>query len=125
MKYILNYQQLNEAKQVGIIYHFTSIENFHNIVKDNFVFNTSTCININKPTISFSRKSNGDFRSITDRMVRFSIDGNKLSEKYKLLPFADYEKGSRERSYGRKSYPSEYDEAEVILVSKKKWRKDN
>ena len=114
MKYIKNFSQINESKQVGILYHVTSLESFHEIVRKNFVFKSAFGGSNNFPSISFTRKSKGDFMPTPGRMVRFTFDGDKMSEKYKLEPYADHKRG-----YGRKSFSSQKDEAETILVTQK------
>ena len=121
MKYLKSYTQINEAKQVGLLYHVTSMEGFHNIVKDNFKFKSQINSGIrgkeNKASISFSRKPKGDFMPTLGRMVRFTIDGDKLSHKYKIQPYAD--RKSLSGNYGRREYASQYDEAESILIRQK------
>lgn len=83
---------LTEAKQVGILYHFTSYTNLVKIIKNDFKL-TSTI----QPYVSFSRNKN----LITDTVptqVRLTIDGNQMSNKYKITPYADTKAG-----YGRTS----------------------
>jgi len=93
-------ENLQEAKQVGTLYHFTSYGGFDAILKDNLVLKTyQTDI---QPYVSFTR--NKHFRSDTiSTQVRIVIDGDKLSQRYKIAPHADVKAG-----YGRKSQ----DEAE-------------
>jgi len=78
---------LSEAKQVGILYHLVD--------KDAFIFNiTNDKIGNRKDDqISFSRSKS--FESIPRHLpkdkvyARFIIDGNQLSNKYKIFPVDD------------------------------------
>ena len=78
---------LSEAKQVGILYH--------SVDKDAFIFNiTNDKIGNRKDDqISFSRSKS--FESIPRHLpkdkvyARFIIDGNQLSNKYKIFPVDD------------------------------------
>lgn len=93
-------QNLEEAKQVGTLYHFTSYPSLIRIIKSGFVL-TTTQTDI-QPYVSFTR--NKRFTSDTiSTQVRLTIDGDKLSNKYKISPHADTKAG-----YGRRSQ----DEAE-------------
>jgi hypothetical protein len=83
-------QQIAEAKQIGDLYHFTSFHGLHNILageklesrirnKDgNFV-------------ISLTRDKKLDVKApqISSTDCRITLDGNKLSEHYKIVPFND------------------------------------
>jgi hypothetical protein len=92
----LNESILFEAKQVGIIYHFTSLYSFFCMVSN--IGNLSkkeNTINIvsGRDHISFTRNYNmRSYSIITEkRNVRISIDGDKLSNKYKIKPHLDQE----------------------------------
>jgi hypothetical protein len=99
--------KLLEAKQVGILYHYTSIANAINICSDDML----------KPGefdgVSFTR--NKDFHT-TEREeiqtgVKFVIDGDKLSENYKIEPFNYFwnrEQGSK--FYTHHDYMDEQEE---------------
>ena len=114
-KYIKNFLTfiINEAKQVGNLYHYTNYNNFRNIVKDNFIFNSHySHKEFDKPIISFTRDSSGNPFITEMRMVRFTFDGSILSNNYKIIPLIDYKRG-----YGRKAWHSQKDESETILIS--------
>jgi hypothetical protein len=72
---------LREAKQVGFLYHYTSPDNIKNILKNGIKF-------------SFPQKEISDkyFISTTRRKQNWKhktliiLDGNKISEKYKIIP---------------------------------------
>lgn len=86
----------SESKQVGILYHFTTIYNFIDIVRSGCVLFSSK---ESKRTgfaglqnelidyISFTR--NFRLKSYNASYFRFDIDGDKLSEEYKIEPFID------------------------------------
>lgn len=90
-------KQINESKSVGILYHYTSLENAIKIIKENQLKSNISDQGIQ--SISFTRNKNfhknKNFNGISNE-CRFVIDGNKLSNKYKISPYAqkDFEKSS-------------------------------
>ena len=66
-----------EAKQVGIIYHFTSIEALYRILETNKMKS-------NLGHISFSRNARLGYMNADVRIV---FDGNKMSNKFKFQPY--------------------------------------
>jgi hypothetical protein len=81
-------QNLLEAKQVGTIYHFTTPKNVLDILSSNEL--------AAMPDISFTRNKNylnepGSYGKGFS-LIRLSIDGDKLSQNYKISPFHNYEK---------------------------------
>ena len=89
IKLIEIYNELQEAKQVGTIYHFASLPNLINILKENRL----RASNKVQKYISFTRDKNfykaSDTRTIwgVDTEVRIVVDGDKLSTKYKIEPY--------------------------------------
>ena len=78
----MNYIEfINERKQVGTLYHFTMLHALGKILQSNSLKSFY-------PYISFTRNKSFD----TISQVRIVIDGDKLSDKYKIEPFA-YGKG--------------------------------
>ena len=80
-------KELTEAKQVGILYHYTSLENLIKITKTNML----------RPFeydgISFTRDKHfhkvnrsADSDSV-EKECRIVLDGNKLSHRYKIRPY--------------------------------------
>ena len=70
---------LDEAKQVGLLYHTTSLDGFLDIVKTNSLASS-------RPNgISFSRDKNNWF---SDGPFTLVLDGDKLSNNNKLYPFS-------------------------------------
>jgi len=78
---------LIESKQVGIVYHFTTIDKLEMMLNQH---NPLELYSINMETISTTRNPllpmfNNDFRKAD---VRIMLDGNKLSQNHKILPIA-------------------------------------
>lgn len=77
---------LNEAKQVGDLYHFTPISNLKNILLTQFLYPND------EDQVSTSRRPNMSTRDFQDMkrnsIVRLTLDGDKISTKYKVRPFA-------------------------------------
>lgn len=96
-----NKEEIKEEKQVGILYHFTSYPSFRKIMQENQLktssWKTYFTNEIGKTefkqnfAISFTRDKNFNNRaySIGGTDVRLVIDGNKLSNKYKISPIAE------------------------------------
>jgi len=71
-----------EAKQVGILYHATTYDNADKILKDNVLKRGK------RGFVSFSRSKIGTKIKVDKlHVVIFVINGNKLSEKYKIKPY--------------------------------------
>jgi len=83
---------LNEFKQVGLLYHYTSEDNLKNILQSNQLKSSEeNYMGNDLYFISFTRNKNfhkkdQKFNVKTD--YRITLDGDKLSNKYKLKPFA-------------------------------------
>jgi hypothetical protein len=77
---------LHEAKQVGDLYHFTPLSNITNILKSQYLLPND------EDQISTSIRPNMDIKGFQDMkstpVVRLMLDGNKISNKYKIQPFA-------------------------------------
>ena len=93
---------LKEGKQVGILYHYTSYEACIKILQSNKIKSTETensTIDKSQYSISFTRDKNfhKSFRSTGNLpSCRLVIDGDKLSNKYKINPYVQsgFEKGT-------------------------------
>lgn len=91
---------IKEAKQVGIIYHYTTFEAGLKILKLNQLKSSEAADSTNaKPVfaVSFTRDKRFhdnhvvgfDESSIGNKpQLRFTIDGNKLSNKFKVQPYS-------------------------------------
>jgi hypothetical protein len=109
---ILN--EITEGKQVGDIYHYTTFDNGFKILQSN-QFKSSEAADSTKTKPIFAVSFTRDKRFHNNHNVgfdvssfgqtpqlRFTIDGNKLSNKYKIQPYAQiggsgrFEKGQGE-----------------------------
>jgi hypothetical protein len=94
---------LNESKQVGTLYHYTKFGPLKNIVDSGVLMGT--------PSLSFTRDKNfhKSYRDIGagygkgPLAVRLTVDGDKLSNRYKIEPHADIH-------YGKGTYDFEAEE---------------
>lgn len=87
------YKSYFEAKQVGILYHFTTTGNLISILKSD-TLRGSSASQLGKDVISTTR-----FYDMGDTPLfplptgfgecRITLNGNKLSNKYKIRPFND------------------------------------
>jgi len=79
-------KEITEAKQVGDLYHFTPLSSLRNILGTRVLFTNE------EGQISTSVRANMDVDVLKkfgdDPIVRFMLDGNKISNKYKIRPFA-------------------------------------
>lgn len=103
-------EKLFEEKQVGIIYHYTSYLRMGNICKTDMLiqgniigYSGVKAISLTRDKM-FHRRHRGDMTISTD--VRITLDGNKLSRKYKIVPYHDL------YFYDNKSAQHKYDEME-------------
>jgi len=76
---------LREAKQVGILYHYTALHKLLQIIKSNTL---KVGENLN---VSFSRSKSKDIMALVDTPAEAAlvIDGDKLSNNYKIRPYND------------------------------------
>lgn len=100
-------QSLDERKQVGTLYHFTSYNSMIQIIRSNMVL--TTWQKDIQPYVSFTRNKNLQSDTI-EKQVRIVVDGDKLSDKYNISPHADLKAG-----YGRRGQ----DEAEERISLEK------
>jgi len=126
-------KEITEAKQVGTIYHFTNdLEKIlqTNLLKATSVKNSSTPLSI----VSFTRTPHRTFDIARYSDSVLVIDGDKLSNKYKISPFkdpkVDWEDEMEERVFGDIPnidqyiikvilFEDEYDEDVVPLLKEK------
>jgi hypothetical protein len=76
---------LKEAKQVGILYHYTENWLLEKIIESNTLL----------APISFTRSKDKKTVSWIDAEVALVIDGDKLSTKYKIRPYQDRDEEGR------------------------------
>jgi hypothetical protein len=70
---------LNEGKQVGILYHYTENWLLQQIIETNTLL----------APVSFTRRQSNWVRDFTNGESIIVIDGNKLSNNYKIRPYQD------------------------------------
>ena len=83
---------INEGKQVGMLYHYTSKDGLKSILETNRI-NVSEEHYLGKELyfISFTRNKNFHKKEMKWQVktdYRITLDGDKLSDKYKIKPFA-------------------------------------
>lgn len=85
---------LAERKQVGKVYHFTTLRNAVFIVKTNLIKATEATRNIRGETVSttrdknFSKNRSGPIQ-ISGADVAFVLNGDSLSDRYEVRPYDD------------------------------------
>jgi len=114
---------LREAKQVGDIYHYTRLEMglINKILKSGQLKPSGDRME-NKGYISFSRdRALGLTLGPSKTQVRITIDGDKLSNKYKILPYAQQEpetKRDKENWIAPFSRSTQDSESELVIPAK-------
>lgn len=91
-------RKLFEAKQVGTLYHVCSVEAARNYIFPEDQLKGSGKYTANKITgtkdvIYFSRNKRIDnvaFLTRSHMVIQFVVDGDKLSEKYRIFPYNDF-----------------------------------
>ena len=118
---MIRLKNLLESKQVGIIYHYTTFEAGLKILHSNQLKSGETDDSTKSNPIygvSFTRDkrfhNNHDIGSGQKPQVRFTIDGDKLSNRYKIGSYAQGGKDGGVFSKGGKAF-----EAEERVVSNK------
>jgi hypothetical protein len=115
---------LREAKQVGDIYHYTRLEMglINKILKSGQLKPSGDRLE-NKGYISFSRdRALGLTLGPSKTQVRITIDGDKLSNKYKIFPYAQQEpetKRDKENWVAPFSRSTQDSESELVIPAKK------
>ncbi len=109
-------ENLIEAKNIGNLYHFTSYKNLMLIIEDQYVLKSTI-----QPYVSFTRNKNFKSSSIP-MQVRLTVDGNTLSNKYRIQSYADvragYGRGTEDESEERISlnkYPRGVDISKSLI----------
>jgi hypothetical protein len=116
-------REINEGKQVGTLYHWTDFESLYHIIKSNSLisnqttdFNSKRKTNSEEKCISFTRsKDKNQFLISQDSPCVLVLDGNKLSNNYKINPTHDI----NPHFYGDDEFDEEeYDEMEERVCGK-------
>ena len=87
---------IKEAKQVGLLYHFCALEDVAKYIAPTDTLSPSGLFwnrrTRNTNTVSFSRNPNLRLNTLRsyDITVRFTVDGDKLSNNHKVMPYSAY-----------------------------------
>jgi len=121
---------LNEGKQVGLLYHWTDLVGSLNIISQDFLKGYLTDTFKEQPAISFTRDKNfykGKNKLATKPEICFVVDGDKLSNHYKIQPFQDpkIKKDEMEEKVLTKGIENFSQYVVKILVVKNRFGKSN
>ena len=100
---------LNEGKQVGLLYHVTTPENLKKILDSNTLKGSISDFHGGKDFIGISTTRNKNFL-YNQNQIQIVLDGDKISNNYKIMPY-DYWR----RSYDLPNNPQAKDEDEEII----------
>jgi hypothetical protein len=92
--------KIEEGKQVGILYHYTSVDLLLHILDEDTLL--SRLNGDDSRTISFTRDKNFEKvkgRSIHSTEARMVFDGNKISDRYKLEPYNFFKYSQTGKNY--------------------------
>ena len=106
---------LEEGKQVGPLYHYTSADGLKSILQSNKIKGSFMYEVNEKELYGVSTTRNKNFQYDPQRTnVRITLDGDKLSNNYKITP-RDY----WERQYNIPDNPQTVDEDEEVILTPK------
>lgn len=113
-------KEITEAKQVGDVYHFTSLDGAYGILTDGFISANEESITSaygNNGQISVTRNKNLDTAPFWDYdrgniKIRLKLDGDKISNKYKIRP----DQYSEEPDYEPPAYLGKLEFEEKIVT---------
>lgn len=105
---LLNESKVYESKNYSDLYHYTSIVNAAGILRDNILYKNSSGleshINVGKKydidsyiSLTRDRKLHKSLPDIHSTNVVIMIDGDKLSENYKIIPYNDFHMNNNPR----------------------------
>ena len=98
-------KKLEEAKQVGLLYHATELENVIDILKSNkLIAMRDIGISVSRSKNFFLYNSLYTYHNYDPWNACLVLDGDKLSNNYKILPF---------------QYPNERDSFETLIITNK------
>jgi hypothetical protein len=90
-------KEITEGKQVGLLYHWTDLKSLISIIKDNTLnatnpdYGKTTHAYIDGPSVSFTRVADKNtFQLAEEADAVLVIDGDKLSNNYKIIPYSDF-----------------------------------
>lgn len=88
-------KEINENKQIGDIYHFTSTEALSTMIEDsgNITLDIRAGSMAAGGYYSFTRNPNLGTLSEEKHHIRIKLDGDKMSDKYRFEPYVDRDSG--------------------------------
>ena len=109
-------KKINESKQLGFLYHVTTLEKACSILESNTLYSLGNTIVVEDKwveCISTTRNKNFiyDIRNKIGKYVQFVLDGDKISENYKIKSH-DYWR----RQYNVPDNPQTIDEDEESII---------
>ena len=115
---------VTESKQVGKLYHFCALEDVAKYIAPTDTLSPSGLFwnrrTRNTNTVSFSRNPNLRLNTLRsyDITVRFTVDGDKLSNNHKVMPYSAYGVSSPvfKSDYITALPDHDFDEMEEIVV---------
>lgn len=100
-----------EAKQVGRLYHSSPAQGIKDILDSNELVSFGPCFSGYSGGISLTRDKSLFYNSFFNSGTALILDGDKLSENYRLKPYFYNSEGSR--------WPDTKNETEEVLVNKR------
>lgn len=115
---------IKEAKQVGLLYHFCALKDASKYIAPTDTLSPSGLFwnrrTKNTNTVSFSRNPNLRLNTLRsyDITVRFTVDGDKLSNNHKVMPYSAYGVSSPvfKSDYITALPDHDFDEMEEIVI---------
>ena len=101
IKFIDILKEITEGKQVGTLYHYTTLESLEDIITSNQLLSNVPDVDVDDELdpnidkggmVSFTRANpkNAQFTIAQDAEAVLVINGNKLSNNYKIYPTQQY-----------------------------------
>jgi len=102
---LIQKENINEAKQIGDIYHFTDLETLYNMmnVHQKIELDKSYSSLASNSYYSFTRNPNLLTLGDSKHQVRIELNGDKMSNKYKFEPYVDVDSGEDDFNYSKNS----------------------
>ena len=100
---IIQNQPIQEAKQIGDIYHFTDLETLANMHRTTNRIELDSTYSSNAANEYYSFTRDPNIRTLGDdkHQIKIKLNGDKMSNKYKFEPYVDVSSGEDEFSYGK------------------------
>jgi hypothetical protein len=112
---------LKEGKQVGDLFHFTTVNQFKSILDDNFKMYSHNGVLSCTRNASLAQNIIGDISKKKGYVVRINIDGDRLSDKYIIKPILGYQYYLDPRiKFDIGKVPKSFEEQEEMVYDKKK-----